>query len=58
MKFNPKHVGSSLEDSLAEFGILEDATNYAVKSVLACILFFRVYRITYLKRNRYFLAAN
>jgi hypothetical protein len=35
MKFNPKHVGSSLEDALAEFAILEDATNYAVKSVLA-----------------------
>jgi antitoxin HicB len=34
MKFYPKHVVSSLEDALAEFGILEDVTNYAVKSVL------------------------
>ncbi len=35
MKFNPKHIGSSLEEVLDEFGILEDATNFAVKSVLA-----------------------
>jgi antitoxin HicB len=35
MKFNPKHIGSSLEEVLGEFGILEDATNFAVKSVLA-----------------------
>jgi antitoxin HicB len=31
---NP-HIGSSLEDFLKEEGIYEDATNYAVKHVLA-----------------------
>jgi predicted XRE-type DNA-binding protein len=31
---NP-HIGSSLEDFLKEEGIHEDATNYAVKRVLA-----------------------
>ena len=31
---NP-HIGSSLEDFLKEEGIHEDATNYAVKHVLA-----------------------
>ena len=35
MKFNPKHRGSTLESFLEEEGILEDATNYAIKSVLA-----------------------
>ncbi len=34
MKKNP-HIGSSLDDFLKEEGILEDATNYAVKRVLA-----------------------
>ena len=36
MKINPKHIGSSLEEVLEEFGILEEATNSAIKSVLAC----------------------
>jgi predicted XRE-type DNA-binding protein len=31
---NP-HIGSSLEDWLEEEGLLEDATNFAIKSVLA-----------------------
>jgi antitoxin HicB len=35
MKFNPKHIGSSLEEVLEEFGILEESTNFAIKSVLA-----------------------
>jgi antitoxin HicB len=35
MKFNKKHVGSSLEDFLEEEGILEAATTKAVKSVVA-----------------------
>jgi antitoxin HicB len=35
MKINPKHIGSSLEEVLEEFGILEEATNSAIKSVLA-----------------------
>ena len=35
MKFNPKHLGTSLEELLEEDGILESATNAAVKSVLA-----------------------
>ena len=35
MKFNPKHLGTHLEDLLEEDGTLEAATNYAVKSVLA-----------------------
>ena len=35
MKFNPKYRGTRLEDFLAEEGILEEATNYAIKSVLA-----------------------
>jgi antitoxin HicB len=34
VKKNP-HIGSSLEDFLKEEGIYEDATNYAVKRVLA-----------------------
>lgn len=34
MKSNP-HIGSSLEDFLKEEGLYEDATNYAVKRVLA-----------------------
>ena len=34
MSKNP-HIGSSLEDFLNEEGIYEDATNYAVKRVLA-----------------------
>lgn len=34
MKANP-HIGSSLEDFLKEEGLYEDATNYAVKRVLA-----------------------
>ena len=34
MKDNP-HIGSSLEDFLKEEGLYEDATNYAVKRVLA-----------------------
>ena len=34
MSDNP-HIGSSLEDFLKEEGIHEDATNYAVKQVLA-----------------------
>ena len=35
MKFKKKHVGSSLEDFLAEEKILESATAKAVKSVIA-----------------------
>jgi antitoxin HicB len=35
MKFKKKHIGTRLEDWLAEEGILEDATAYAVKSVIA-----------------------
>ncbi|MDP1702120.1 MAG: XRE family transcriptional regulator [Aestuariivirga sp.] len=35
MKFNPKHLGTHLEDLLEEDGILEESTNFAVKSVLA-----------------------
>jgi antitoxin HicB len=34
MRDNP-HIGSSLEDFLKEEGIYEDATNHAVKRVLA-----------------------
>jgi predicted XRE-type DNA-binding protein len=34
MKANP-HIGSSLEDFLKEERLYEDATNYAVKRVLA-----------------------
>jgi DNA-binding Xre family transcriptional regulator len=34
MKKNP-HIGSSLDEFLKEEGIREDATNYAVKRVLA-----------------------
>lgn len=33
MKANP-HIGSSLEDFLKEEGMLDEATNYAVKRVL------------------------
>ena len=33
MKTNP-HIGSSLEDFLKEEGMLDEATNYAVKRVL------------------------
>jgi antitoxin HicB len=35
MKFNPEHIGSSLEEVLDELGILEEATDAAIKSVLA-----------------------
>ncbi len=35
MKFNPKHLGSNVEEVLEEDGNLESATDYAVKSVLA-----------------------
>ena len=35
MKFNKKHLGSSFESWLEEEGILEESTNFAVKSVLA-----------------------
>lgn len=35
MKFKNKHQGSSLEDFLNEEGILEEATIYAIKSVIA-----------------------
>lgn len=35
MKFNPKHLGSPFESWLVEEGILEEATGYAIKSVLA-----------------------
>jgi antitoxin HicB len=35
MKFNKKHIGSSLEDFLKEEGILESATTRAVKRVVA-----------------------
>jgi DNA-binding Xre family transcriptional regulator len=34
MKRNP-HIGSTLDDFLREEGLYEDATNYAVKRVLA-----------------------
>jgi DNA-binding Xre family transcriptional regulator len=34
VKKNP-HIGSSLDDFLKEEGIREDATNYAVKRILA-----------------------
>jgi antitoxin HicB len=34
MSTNP-HIGSSLDDFLKEEGLYEDATNYAVKRVLA-----------------------
>jgi antitoxin HicB len=34
MSTNP-HIGSSLDDFLKEEGLFEDATNYAVKRVLA-----------------------
>ena len=35
MKFNEKHIGSSVESWLEDEGLLEDATNFAIKSVLA-----------------------
>lgn len=35
MKKKNRHIGSSLDDFLKEEGIHEDATNYAVKRVLA-----------------------
>ena len=35
MKINPARRGTSLEELLDEFGILEETTNKAVKSVLA-----------------------
>lgn len=35
MTFNKKHIGSSLESWLEEEGILEESTNFAIKSVLA-----------------------
>lgn len=35
MKKRNPHIGSSLDDFLKEEGIYEDATNYAVKRVLA-----------------------
>jgi antitoxin HicB len=35
MKFNPKYLGSRIEEVLEEDGNLESATDYAVKSVLA-----------------------
>jgi antitoxin HicB len=35
MKFNPKHLGTNLEELLAEDGRLEEATAKAVKSVIA-----------------------
>jgi DNA-binding phage protein len=35
MKFNSKHLGTHLEDLLAEDGRLEEATLNAVKSVIA-----------------------
>jgi antitoxin HicB len=35
MKLNKKHVGSPVEDWLAEEGILEETTNAAIKSVIA-----------------------
>lgn len=35
MKFNRKHLGSSFESWLEEEGILDESTNFAVKSVLA-----------------------
>jgi antitoxin HicB len=33
--FNPNHLGTSIEELLEEDGILEEATNAAIKSVLA-----------------------
>ena len=35
MTFSKKHLGSSFESWLEDEGILEEATNHAVKSVLA-----------------------
>ena len=35
MKFNKKHLGSTLESFLEEEGILEEATVSAIKSVIA-----------------------
>ena len=35
MKINPAYRGSTLDELLEEFGILEEATNAAIKSVLA-----------------------
>ncbi len=35
MNSNNPHIGSSLEDWLEEEGLLEDATNFAIKSVIA-----------------------
>ena len=35
MKLNKKHIGSSFESWVEKEGILEDSTNFAVKSVLA-----------------------
>ena len=35
MSSNNPYIGSSLEDWLEEEGLLEDATNFAIKSVLA-----------------------
>lgn len=35
MKATKKHIGSTVDSWLEEEGILEDATNYAIKSVLA-----------------------
>ena len=35
MKFNKKHLGSSIEDWLDEEGILEETTVAAIKSVIA-----------------------
>lgn len=35
MKFKPEHLGTHLEDLLAEDGRLEEATTIAVKSVIA-----------------------
>ncbi len=35
MKFKNKHQGSSLEDFLNEESVLEEATIYAIKSVIA-----------------------
>lgn len=35
MKFKPEHVGSSLESLLEEDGRLDEATTFAIKSVIA-----------------------
>jgi antitoxin HicB len=35
MKFNRKHIGTQLEDFLAEEGILEETTAIAIKEVIA-----------------------